>query len=166
MAEFITAHGGLTGKSARDQEMLARVFVRNIERTNNKFIQGFNSAVGKGPQGVRAWFDKTGKNIPLKATGQLPHARGAKIRTGISKSLKIGGKVIKGAPIIAGVVTFGTSIASGKSIDDAQIDVVMSVTGADILDDISNAIARPAVEAIGKRQKNIDYINEWEEDHN
>ncbi|MGJ8660894.1 MAG: RHS repeat-associated core domain-containing protein, partial [Bacteroidota bacterium] len=144
MANFLENNGGLEGKSAKQQKRLAERFVRNIDETDNKFIKGFNKNVGGGKGAITKWFNTDGKNIVLKATGELPGTRNAKVINGIAKTVKIGGKLAKGVPIVAGVVAFGSSIAEGKSIDDASIDVVMSITGADILADSVNSYVEEA----------------------
>jgi hypothetical protein len=157
MGEFIAknAPDGLGGMSARDQRALAEQFVDSISNTENKFIRGFNAEVKGGPKGVDKWFNKTGKDIVLKATGQAA-SKGGKIVTGIAKTVGVGGRLMKGVPIVGGLLVGGASLAQGKSVDDASIDVVMSVTGGDIAQEAIEGIARPATDAIEKRNQQME----------
>ena len=163
MAEFLDEKGGLGGKSAREQEKLAKEFVKNITYSENKFIRGFNRHVDEGPKAVKKWFKSEGKNIVLKSTGKLPNTRGAKIINGIAATANVGGKTFKGVPIVSGLLAFGGSVASGKSIEDAGIDMSLSVTGADIgvwVSEQGVKLARPSVEKHVKGiQDRLDYLN-------
>lgn len=161
MSEYLEKKGGLAGKSAKEQVEMAEEFVQRIEQTDNKYIQGFNKHVSGGKGALEKWFSKEGKNIVLKATGKVPLMKKAKILTGIAKTAKIGGKVMKGVPIVAGVIVAGSSWASGKSIDDVGIDVVMSGTGADIAQDVVEGLAKPALNAMDDRENRSGELKEF-----
>jgi RHS repeat-associated protein len=159
MAEFLNDKGGLGCKTAREQVKMAEEFVERISNTNNDFIKGFNGAVSGGPAAVKEWFESTAKgNIGMKSTGKLAGAADSKIVTGIAKTLKYGGKLAKGVPILAGVITAGSSFADGKEVGDVGIDVVMSATGGDIAKDATEWLARPALNAIEKRNAQMREI--------
>jgi len=78
----------LEGVSAKEQVKLAREFVDKIAKTDNEYIKGFNSTVGKGPAAVARWYATKGQHITLKSTGALA---------------KYGGKAVKGIKKIPGV---------------------------------------------------------------
>jgi len=160
MAEFLGKHApdGLDGMSARQQQALAEQFVESLDNTGNQFIKGFNSQVEGGPKAVDKWFNKTGKNIVLKSTGQAA-SKGGRIVTGIAKTVGFGGKLAKGVPIVGGLIVGGASLAQGKTMDEAGVDVMMSVTGGDIA---QWAMEENPVTKAGKRiiEKRNDQINE------
>lgn len=171
MAEFLEEKGGLKGKSAKEQEKLAKEFVERIDKTDNKYIKGFNKAVPGGPKSVKKWYKDEGRHIVLKATREVPMTRGARVINGITKSVKVGGKVVsKGTPMVGGILVGGTSLAQGKSVDDAGVDVLKSVTGADIIDAGVSLITDPLDEMVdrlnSRRNQTFDDIlngNEIEE---
>jgi RHS repeat-associated protein len=75
MTEFLKSKlktNDLGGVSAKRQVELAKEFVEQIKNTENKFIKGFNSVVGRGPAELSKWYHGQGKNLikPLEQVGE------------------------------------------------------------------------------------------------
>jgi len=89
-------------------------------------VQGFNEAVKGGPGKVAEWYEKSGKHMILKSTGEIA-SKGGRVVTGMARFIKVGEKVMKGAPVIAGLITVGTSIANGQDIKGVSNDLLMDM---------------------------------------
>lgn len=152
MAEFISekAPKGLSSLSARDQKALANEFVNKLKNTDNGFIKGFNKAVPKGAGTVNKWYNNHGRNIVLKSTGKIA-SKNAPIINGIASIAKVGGKTLKGVPIVSGLLVVGASVAGAKTLQETNDELFVSVTNADLvkmvadpLEDNMRELVRPS----------------------
>jgi len=171
MAEFVAnrAPNGLTGVSAKDQQELAEEFVRQIQNSDNEFINGFNSHVDKGPGGVADWFDnKGGKDIVMKSTGlkagyRFPGA--VKVIQGFAKAAKVGGAVItKSMPVVNGALVLGPALSSGEDANGIARQVIMSASGAADLESATLWVGESAIKAAEHRGGTLKEMENWNGD--
>jgi RHS repeat-associated protein len=151
MAEFLQEKfrekgaNSLSQFTAKEQRQMAIEFLERMKVTDNQFIRGFNQVVHLGPAQVARWVNEHGSKLILKSTGKLVGTKGAKIVSGIAGHAgTFGGAVIrKGAPIVSMVIVGGVGIAQGKSSDEINTDMFMSVTSGDIAESIVQYLAAP-----------------------
>ena len=143
------AANGVEGLTDKQQVRLAKEFVESLKKTDNEFIKGFNNAVTGGPKAVQQWVDTVGKPMLQARAG----SKAGTVVNALTEAMEnFGGKIAKEAPGVVGTIMVGgTSLAEGKSLNEASKAVVMSATQADVLQGATEAIAELGKKAPAKR---------------
>jgi hypothetical protein len=89
---------------------VAKAFLKHVKSAGNKYIDGFNSAVGGGPAAVERWFRKEGKHIPISVLKTTIWKKAAK---------RLGKKIPYLNYLVAGA-TYTGALESARAAHDSE----------------------------------------------